>query len=167
MNLLKTIIFIGLALLLAHCGGQGSNEKDIKVARMENGVPKTEDGRIILSSQSEGELVIPEGEAEGVAISRQKLAKQIEDQFDSISEVTRISFSDDFYAVEIFGVIDRFTVSFNMRTTSGDLYENVQCVARSKKLTLFLLDCENDQVVLSREIYVDMNSIALGIKYVD
>lgn len=120
MNLLKTIIFIGLAMC-------------------------------ILSSQSEGDdLVIPEGGAKGVAIDAQKLENHIANQFNSISEVTHISFSDDFYAIEaIFGIIDRFTVSFNVRTVSGTLYENIQCEATSNKTDLFMANCESDQVVLT------------------
>ena len=182
MSLLKTIIFIGLALLLAHCGGQGSNsESTVKIAKVEDGVPKTEDGRTILSSESE-ELVIPEGGAKGVAINVQKLENYIANQFDSISEVTRMSFSDDFYAIEFafFGSVDRFTVLFNVRTISGTLYENIQCEATSTKTDLIIANCENDQVVLtpssggtgnqisfSTQIMIELGSIALeksGVK---
>ena len=166
MNLLKAIIFIGCAVQLVHCGGQGSSEREIKVARVENGVSKAEDGRIILSSQSdrvEG-LIIPEGAAEGVAISKGKLESYIANQFDEISKVTHALFSDDLYPIELFwlGGLDRFTVSFNIRTTKGDILEGIQCKATSYEVELILSNCENGQVKLYKSINMNMSDIVLG-----
>ena len=156
MNLfLKIMIFVGLAVQLVQAGNaQVSNDK----------------------------AIIPEGEAEGVAISKQKLASAIASRFNSISEVTAISISDDFYVIEgVFGILDRFTVSFNIRTTNGDFYENIQCKADSTTTDLVMVNCKNDHVVLTpsqsdtsssyrfKEISISLGSIALegNRKYFD
>ena len=143
MNLLKAIIFIGLAVQLTYAEG----DQDVS------------------SNKANEALVIPEGAAEGVAISKRKLESYIADQFDKVSEVTHALFSDDFYAIEIagWGMLDVFTLSFNIRTTDGIIYEGIQCRVFSRKTELNLDDCENDEVVLSKEeININMNFIVLG-----
>ena len=173
MNFLKTIIFIGLAVHLINCGGQSHNESTVKVAKVENGVPKTEDGRIVLSSQAEdNSLVMPEGTCENCIISSQKLGMEIAQEFESVSEVYDISLDSDLYAVEvidtvfIFGLfddrLDRFSISFTVKTISGAIYENIECTATTpNQATLYLRDCESDQVALDTSIHIKFNKILI------
>ena len=181
MNFLKIIIFIGCALQLVHCGGQGNSEKEIKVARVENGVPKAEDGRIILSSQSAGaeSLIIPEGVYEGRLVSKQNLENAIINSVDFISGVSDISLTSELYFKEAatigltFGlaalddeVINVFSVSFNVTVNNKVFLENIQCEGRAEKYDarydnqeIFVLNyCGNHQVVFGQKaIVMDMN----------
>ena len=167
MNLLKAIIFIGCALQLAHCGGQGSSAKEVKVARVENGVPKAEDGRVILSSESEtllpgDRLVIPHGEAEGVTISKQKLESYITNKFDDVSEITIVSFLNTLYVwmVTKQGRVDAPKLRFNIRDKDGFFYEDVHCFAVSTSTELILHSCGNSEVKLNEDrIVVSISDI--------
>ena len=153
MNVLKIIIVVGFGMILLACGGE--SKRSVKDA--EEGMPKTEDGRIVLSSESEGFLVIPEGEAEDVVISSQKLGSAIANYFDSISEVFNISFESELYVMEVMHVFspftddhsDTFTVSFDIRTTRGSVHKDVQCRARSNVYRFYLEECASGQVVMS------------------
>ena len=109
MHLLKTIIFIGLGMILIHCGNNESKGAVVKVDRIEDGVAKTEDGRIVLSSQSEGDLVIPEGgDLEGLRIDRALLINAILSEVKSVSEIYDLSIESSI-TVDDFNFIGRLT----------------------------------------------------------
>ena len=156
MNLLKIIIFIGCALQLVHCGGQGSSEREIKVARVENGVPKAEDGRVILSSEAES-LTIPEGRYKGQVISKQKLEDAIAHQLRDVSEVFVYSF-------ESTPLVDTslFTVKLSVQSTaSGFVYAGVECASKEEDYGLILQDCASNQVRLDRKIQIPLGAILI------
>ena len=166
MYLLKTIIFIGLAVHLTHCGGQNNNESTVKVAKVEDGVAKAEDGRVILSSQSEGDLVIPEGALKGLRVDSTKLANAILSETQRVSEVYNLSMASGIYIddFDIFGFADRgsslitryplFTTSFSVKTVSGKTYHGIECHSHTSHMHGFgwwfleLGVCESDQVVV-------------------
>ena len=190
MYLLKTIIFIGLAVHLTHCGGQNNNESTVKVAKVENGVAKAEDGRVILSSQSEGDLVIPEGTLEGLRIDQTKLANVIAKEVEDVSRVYDL-FMASSLSLDDFNILGRLTgfydgtlpfiTSFSVKTHSGDIYHGIECQTRfrlrsavSSDAHLILVDCENDQVevsfggysvhvILLRQIVVDEQELSKKI----
>ena len=141
MNVLKVIIVVGFGMILLACGGESKRSAE----GAEEGMPKTEDGRIVLSSELPDKgLVIPEGEAEDKVISSQKLTSIIVNRFDSISEVFDISLVSDWYPFS-------FTVLFNIRTTKGSIYRDIECRGSVKKGHLMeIRNCESDQVTLAR-----------------
>ena len=134
-------------------------------------------GVITISSQAEDRsLVIPEGELEGKAVSRQKLANAIADEINDVSIVSDLSFSSKVYKEEAFiniislGTVNLwsydvslFTLSFTVTTHSGTVHRDIQCEARvHSKRDLFVTDCENDQTVLSQSILIiDIDSILI------
>ena len=170
MNLLKTILFSVFGIIISACGG--SNGHTVKVAKIENGVPKSEDGRIILSSES-GNLIIPDGVFEGIKISSTKFASKIEDRFDMISKVYDLSMTSGFYLDDIdiissiIGQPDKvFTVSFSVQTVSGNIHRGFECKSHivSDYLALSMRNCKNDQgVILNKRVYEDLESIVAEI----
>ena len=192
MYLLKTIIFIGLAVHLIHCGGQNNNESTVKVAKVENGVAKAEDGRVILSSQSEEGLVIPEGVLEGLRIDRALLVNLIISKVKSVSEVYDLSMKSKL-TIGDFDLIGKllgsaghgpeghpFITSFSVTTNSGVVYSEIEC--RTQVIdtmdTLYLKSCANDQVKISfegfhfyfiplREIVVDKVELSARLSKID
>ena len=120
-------------------------------------------------------LVIPEGDHEGTVISQQKLANAIVKQSDFISEVSNISLSSEFYSVEavlfplkVWSSLSPFTVSFTLRTHSGSVYTDMQCMGLSTHNSgnLALIYCENDHVILTDTagdalLKIPMNLIAV------
>ena len=151
MNVLKVIIVVGFGMMLLACGGESKRS----VEGAEEGTPKAEDGRIVLSSElSDKGLVIPEGEAEGMVISSQKLANAIANHFDSISEVFDISFESEFYFRELSPapVGAMFTVSFDVRTTKGSIYRDIECRAYVATRSVIIIGkCSSDQVILAKD----------------
>ena len=138
MHFLKTIIFIGLGIILIHCGNQNNKQETVKVDRIEEGVAKAADGRIILSSQSDTHLIIPEGGFTGFKIDSTKLARMINIRTTKrISSVYNLSFSSSVHIRDaiaqlknLFREIDTgdiFTTSFSVQTDLGVHYHEIQC----------------------------------------
>ena len=164
MYLLKTIIFIGLGIILIHCGNNES--ETVKVAKVEDGVAKAEDGRIILSSQSEEGLVIPEGKLKGLSVDATQLANAIARRNQRVQEVYDLSMASGFYLDEIVGFsLNKFTTSFSVKTVSGEIYHGIECQTTidSSFDDLILSRCENDQVVvkLSRFGFISLRTIVV------
>ena len=153
MNLLKTIVFIGLATQLIHCGNQ--SESTVKVAKVENGVPKAEDGRIILSSQSEDKyLHFPRTRPFVYPVRSQQVGIAIAKQLNDIVEVYDISVEERFYLGEVFSETDYFSTSFTAKTASGDVF-NFTCKTHALwSWGLKLENCISDQAVLRKTITI-------------
>lgn len=175
MSLLKIIIFFGLATMLTHCGNQeGNNESTVKVAQVENGTPKAEDGRIILSSQSADNplLFIPEGTCENCLVNSQKLGLEIANKLKSVSKVYDISLNSKLYVEEAlvtvlsFGSADEtndyFSTSFTVETVLGVVHTDIKCKAWTNQVKLILDNCGNDQAVLSKRIAIAFDEIVIN-----
>ena len=168
MHLLKIIIFIGLAFLLTHCGSQRSS--------------KAEDGRIVLSSESDKFLIIPEGAGSGRFIYKQKMADKIAMNFDSVSEVFDISFQEELRQRDVlsniatlgyYGLVggNTFTLSFSIKTTTGKVYRNIQCeigldinVVTPHYQYFIIDDCNSGEVILRGEkdnIFIKVEDVLL------
>lgn len=160
MSFLKTIIIVGFGMMLINCGGQNNNDKQgaVEIDRVEaDGTARAKDGRIVLGSQSEDHLIIPEGAFEGFQIDSTKLANAIVGRIDSVSRFSGTSVQSGVYFVTTTPVtaIDRvsgislqsgvyfddfdllgavlsdddpyFTTSFSVITASGEEYHGIEC----------------------------------------
>ena len=158
MNLLRVIICIGLAVQLTHCGDQGSSEREIKVARVENGVPKAEDGRIVLSSESphkKTSVVIPAGWYKGRHLNNAHMAEIIMSQNKSIKGIFDFDIPTflDLATSEVDSALGIFTLSFSVQDMSNNIFEGVKCRFEtplvpfvSKYFKLYY--CQSDKVIL-------------------
>ena len=169
MNLLKIIIVIGFGMMLISCGN--NDQRAVEVDRIENGVPKTKDGRIILSSESNA-LIIPSGQFEGVGISSAQLASIIEGEVENISQVYNLSFKAGVslenleeksgglvtgiqnFITENLPAVNKmiedspieipFIASFSVSTQSSAVYDGIECFCViSEKSSDFHLELKN------------------------
>ena len=145
MNLWIQIMVIAmLGVITIGCGGNNSKGNNpIRTTVNSAGQNVAEDGRIVLSSQTEDSpLVIPEGTLKGRAIHRQKLAKSIADKLEEVSIVSDLSFSPDLSSSPMLLHLydpdpDIFTVSFTVTTHLGAVYRGIQCEAKASNILLF------------------------------
>lgn len=171
MNLLKIITVVGFGMMLINCGGQDNktSQETVEVDRVEDGVAKAKDGRIILSSESESYLVIPDGEFKGFELSATRVADSIKTKVKSVSEVYDLSLSSKFFPFWT----DEFITSFSVSTNLGDIYQDVQCISYvifGSNMTprLILRECENDQVAFAENlIRISMKDIVVNQQKLD
>lgn len=147
--LIQSIIYAVLGLMTVSCGGQAK------------------DNRILLDSQSEGHLVIPEGIYKGSVISRERLGEAIAKQINSISEVYAISMrealtlSEAVFNVTTLGIAtfsdhdNEFFVSFTAKTPTGEIFSGIECIATSdERRILRMRNCQNKDVIFRNIIVI-------------
>ena len=145
MKFRNIITLISLTAILTFCG-----EKD-------------KDDRIVLSSQSTGNVVLPDGPYEGSPINEDKFKSFIVREIKQISQVYDISMENKISASDLFVGYGSFTASFTVKTVSGAEYK-ITCYAFIKvrgqqTYMLHLEDCGNADVRFSKEIQMPLNDI--------
>ena len=153
MNFLKTIIFIGLAMILINCGSHGKN-----------------DGRIILSSKPTCDtLRFPDDTISTTVVIAQNLGIEIAKQLDSILRVDNISFDSEllsrgFFSTTFLGKEEKyFLISFTAHTNKGDAF-GFKCEGSRKTVTskdsMVLKDCESNQALIKKLIIINMGLVS-------
>ena len=145
MNLLTRILmFIGFGVIVA-CGNQAN------------------DDRIVLSSQSEDPLVVPEGEFKGFKVKKSWLQYAIGAEIDSSSAVVSdLSFSSRFTSF----FSGAFITSFSVKVSQGN-FNNIRCLSSIEfvdtlSYSLVLQDCGNDLARLgNRNIWISLKGISM------
>ena len=173
MNLLKTILVAVFGVGLIACGGNEENSNSpqnqgaVQVATVENGVPKTADGRIILSSESSGSdfLTIPEGTFEGLEIHSSAVASHIAYALNTVLRVYNLSFESSVGVADVFPNINSFTLSFSVDSIHGT-YNGIKCDVillrpDPEDPVLEIEDCGSDQVDLELETYLRLKYIVV------
>ena len=166
---MKVLLFIGFGMIVG-CGNQAK------------------EGRIVLSSQSEDHLTIPEGAFEGAVISKSKVEKAIAEQLDSISKVYDLSMKEKLLPAEVLEAIytlgslglyaffssDPFLASFTVETTHGKIYTEINCSSLATRRSmrsdviysigrLTLIGCKSDEVQIDKTLSVQMRKILIDI----
>ena len=128
-------------------------------------------GMISLEGQSEEDyLIVPDGSYEESILSKYKLERTLTREFKNISKnvskVYDITLFENWFDwlgdhIEL-GTHRDFSISFTVETTSGAVYENIQCgvfLGRRPgffKYKMGLLDCRNDQVHLGSDRVINV-----------
>ena len=164
-SLMRVLFFIGFGIIIG-CGNQAKED------------------RIVLSSQSEDHLVIPEGDYEGFIISKKKTEQAIAKQLGSVLKIYDLSMERKLFLLEgvaatvslgisTFFDDGPFLVSFNVETTNGKIYTGINCnglaisnviddvVSVIGKITL--TECKRDGVVeIDAVLSVQMHKVVIS-----
>lgn len=127
MSLIRSLIFIGMTVLIVNCGGK--------------------DNKILLESESIGSSYVLEGPGicEGEELTAIYVKSYLQRQLKSIAKVYNVSFNpESWYNIHLV-MVSGFRISFSAKTKRGDVYDNIVC--RSKVIPTKSIVTETNHVV--------------------